>query len=182
MNTDHLSLAGITELDAAVQRLLTIRSGHDHPGSPLLKQTLSEVDQVIEELQVMFEELSQGRDDVQRLVSAVDEERRRRVELMESLSVACVFTDAGGIIQEANTSALLVLGGSVEGIGRDSLCDFAADPEACRSLLARAAAEGTVQDTLRVCHHSGESIALVSSVAKLRNLETPLWRWFLQRA
>jgi PAS domain-containing protein len=182
MNTDRSSLAGITELDAAVQRLLTIRSEHEHAGSPLLKQALSEIDQVIEELQVMFEELSQGRDDVQRLVSAVEQERRRRVELMEALSVACVFTDAQGVIHEANTSALLLLGVSAEGIGRDSLCDVAADPEVCHRLLERAAADGTVVDTLPVRQHGREVVALNASVAQLRNLEAPLWRWFLQRA
>ncbi len=145
MNTDPYPLTGITELDAAVQRLLSIRSEHEHAGSPLLRQALSEIDQVIEELQVMFEELSQGRDDLQRLSTAVAQERRRRVELMEALSVACVFTDAKGIIQEANTSALLLLGGSVEGLGRDSLCDHAADRDACEALIARAAAEPSVR-------------------------------------
>ena len=152
MNTDRFPLAGITELDAAVQRLLSIRSEHEHAGSPLLKQALSEIDQVIEELQVMFEELSQGRDDVQRLSTAVAQERRRRVELMEALSVACVFTDANGIIQEANTSALLLLGGSVEGLGRDSLCDHAADRGACEALIARASLRTRCSTRCRAAH------------------------------
>jgi PAS domain S-box-containing protein len=182
MNTERFPLAGITELDAAVQRLLTIRSEHEHAGSPLLKQALSEIDQVIEELQVMFEELSQGRDDVQRLSAAVAQERRRRVELMEALSVACVFTDAEGILHEANTSALLLLGGSVEGLGRDSVCDHGVDRDLCEALLARASAEGTVSDTLVVRRHSGDTIPVTASVSKLRNLTPPLWRWFLQRA
>ena len=46
----------------------------------------------------MFEELSQGRDDIERLTGAVVLERRRRVELMESLTVACVFADGRGTI------------------------------------------------------------------------------------
>src|SRR3954451_19304113 len=179
MNTERFPLAGITELDAAVQRLLSIRSEHEHAGSPLFKQANSEIDQVIEELQVMFEELSQGRDDVQRLSAAVAQERRRRVELMEALSVACVITDAAGIMHEANTSALLLLGGSVEGLGRDSLCDHAADRAACEALLARAAAESAVIDTLVVRRRSGDPLPVTASVSKLRNLAPPLWRWFL---
>jgi PAS domain-containing protein len=182
MNTDPYPLTGITELDAAVQRLLSIRSEHEHAGSPLLRQALSEIDQVIEELQVMFEELSQGRDDLQRLSTAVAQERRRRVELMEALSVACVFTDAKGIIQEANTSALLLLGGSVEGLGRDSLCDHTSDRDACEALIARAAAEPSVLDRLIVKRKSGDGVAVTASVVMLRNLAPPLWRWFLQRA
>jgi PAS domain-containing protein len=183
MNTDPFPLAGITELDAAVQRLLTIRSAHQRAASPLLKQAMVEVDHVIEELQVMFEELSQGRDDVQRIVAAVAQERRRRVELMEALSVACVMTNAQGTILEANTSALLLLGGSVEGLGRDSICDRAADAGACEALLARAAAEGSVLETLTVRAQSGGTpLSVTASVSKLRNLEPPVWRWFLQRA
>ncbi len=182
MNTDGFSPAGIGELDAAVQRLVTIRSAHDRGGSPLVKQTLAEIDHVIEELQVMFEELSQGRDDAQRMMDAVAQERRRRLELMEALSVACVFTDARGTIREANTSALLLLRGSVAGLGRDSLCDLAADPGACEALLTRAAVEGGIRDTFLVRPHGGDPMAVTASVAKLRNLEPPLWRWFLQRA
>jgi PAS domain-containing protein len=182
MNTERFPLAGITELDAAVQRLLSIRSEHEHAGSPLLKQALAEIDQVIEELQVMFEELSAGRDDVQRLSAAVTRERRRRLELMEALSVACVITDAKGIVQEANTSALLLLGGSVEGLGRDSLCDHAADRGACEALLARASGENPVHYTLLVRRPPGDPIHVTVSVSKLRNLVPPLWRWFLQRA
>jgi PAS domain-containing protein len=182
MNTERFPLAGITELDAAVQRLLSIRSEHEHAGSPLLKQALSEIDQVIEELQVMFEELSQGRDDVQRLSTAVAQERQRRGELMEALSVSCVFTDANGIIHEANTSALLLLGGSVEGLGRDSLCDHGFDRDTCEALLARASAESTACDTLVVRRTSGDPHHVTASVSKLRNLAPPLWRWFLQRA
>ena len=183
MNTDPFPLAGITELDAAVQRLLTIRSAHQRAASPLLKQAMSEVDHVIEELQVMFEELSQGRDDVQRIVTAVAQERRRRVELMEALSVACVLTNAQGTILEANTSALLLLGGSVEGLGRDSICERAADAGACEALLTRAAAEGSVLETLAVrAQTGGTAVRVTVSVSKLRNLEPPVWRWFLQRA
>lgn len=129
--------------DAAVQRLLTLRADHGHaPPHPLVKQTLVQIDQAIEALQVVFEELSQGRDDLEQMTEAVALERRRRIELMESLTVACVFTDDGGTIQEANTSALLLLGGSVAGVGADSLCDYAADRQACAALLARMASEG----------------------------------------
>src|SRR3954451_11576846 len=147
MDADSSPLSEITQLDAAVQRLLTLRSEHGRGGAhPLLKQTLAQVDQAIEELQVMFEEMSQGRDDVQRVVEAIEAERARRLELMESLSIACVFTDEKGVILEANTSAFLLLGVSVEGVGRETLCDAAVDRDACAAMLARAEAESAVTE------------------------------------
>ena len=183
METTRTSLAGITQLDAAVQRLLTLRADHGHaPPHPLVKQTLVQIDQAIEELQVMFEELSQGRDDLERLTGAVVLERGRRVELMESLTVACVFTDAAGRIQEANTSALLLLGGSVAGVGCDSLCDYAADREACDALLARVASDASVVAPFHLRPRKGPAVVLSASIARIRNVHPPLWRWFLHRA
>jgi PAS domain-containing protein len=183
MHTDFSALAGITELDAAVQRLLAIRSQDRQGGShPLLKQAFAEIDQVIEELQVMFEVLSQGCDDTARLAAAVTFEQRRRVELMESLSVACVLTDAQGTILEANTSALLLLGASVANLGRATICDYAADRTACEALITRAASGAAVVDTLLVRRNPGAAMAVTVSVATLRNLEPARCRWFLQRA
>jgi PAS domain-containing protein len=180
MKADGLPLAGISQLDAAVQRLLTIRSEHgQRPPHPLLKQTLAEIDRAIEALQVMFEELSQGHDEVRQLSAAVKTERSRRRELMESLSVGCVFTDAQGIIQEANTSALLLLGGSLAGIGRDSLRDYAADAEACDAMLARAASEGSSAATFLL---RDRRVAVNAAGAQVRNVHPPMWRWFLRRA
>lgn len=183
METTPTTLSDITQLDAAVQRLLTLRADHGHaPAHPLVKQTLVQIDQAIEELQVMFEELSQGRDDLGRLSGAVVLERRRRVELMESLAVACVFTDGRGTIQEANTSALLLLGGSLTGVGYDSLCNYAADREVCDALLARVASEPSVTAPFLLRAPTGPPVALSASVARIRNVHPPLWRWFLHRA
>ena len=183
METTPTSLAGIAQLDAAVQRLLTLRTDYRQARQdPLVKQTLVEIDQAIEELQVTFEELSQGRDDLERLAGTVVQERRRRIELMESLTVACVFTDGRGTIQEANTSALLLLGGTVAGVGYDSLCDYAADRERCEALLARVASEPSVGAPFSLRARTGPPIVLNASVARVHNVHPPLWRWFLHRA
>ncbi len=183
METPPTPLPGIAQLDAAVQRLLTLRAAHGHaPAHPLVKQTLVQIDQAIEELQVMFEELSQGRDDLERLSGAVVLERGRRVELMESLTVACVLTDVRGTFQEANTSALLLLGGSLTGIGCDSLGNHAADREACDALIARVASEASVVAPFLLRAPTGPPVVLRASVARIRNVHPPLWRWFLHRA
>jgi len=183
METTPTQPPGIAQLDAAVQRLLTLRADHGHaPAHPLVKQTLVQIDQAIEELQVMFEELSQGRDDLERLSGAVVREKLRRTELMESLTVACVFTDDRGTIQEANTSALLLLGGSLSGVGNDSLCSYAADREACDALLARVASEPSVAAPFLLRAPTGPPLVLSASVARIRNVHPPLWRWFLHRA
>jgi PAS domain-containing protein len=180
MDTNPSALAGITKLDAAVQRLVTLRSGHGHaPSHALLRQTLAQIDQAIEELQVMFEELSIGRDEVEQLAGAVERERSRRLELMESLSVACLFTDERGTIQEANTSALLLLGASVAGLGRDSLRAYAADPDECDAMLARLGSADSVAARFHLRARTGPPLALTVSAARVRNVRPPLWRWFL---
>ena len=179
METDSLPLAGITQLDAAVQRLLTIRSEHGYaPSHPLLKKTLAQIVRAIEELQVMFEELSQGHDEVRHLTSAIDMERSRRRELMESLSVGCVFTDEQGVIQEANTSALLLLGASLAGIGRDSLRGCAADAAAFDAMIAAAGPEGSIAATFML---RAAPVAVNAVGTRVRNVHPPLWRWFLRR-
>jgi hypothetical protein len=90
-----------------------------------------------------------------------------------------VLTQAQGIIQEANTSALLLLGGSLAGIGRDSLRDYAADSEACDAMLARAAAEGSGAATFLL---RDRTVAVNAAGAQVRNVHPPIWRWFLRRA
>jgi PAS domain-containing protein len=182
MHSDR-STTTITQIDATVQRLLTLREEHGRrPSHPLLRQTLAQIDEAIEELQVMFEELAQRHDEVTRLTEAIEAERTRRRVLMESLSVACLFTDATGAIHEANTSALLLLGARDSGLGRDTLQEYVADPVACDAIIARLGSEPDLTATFWVRRRAGAPVAVSASVSRVRHVHPPLWRWFLLRS
>jgi PAS domain-containing protein len=169
-------------LEATLRRLKALRADRsgDVPGV-LLKQILVQIDHAIEELQVTMEELS-GRDgELDAIESAVLAERMRRAELMEALSVPCLFTDAAGTLLEANTSALLLLGGSAAGLGTDPVRRHVAEAE-LDGLLARMADETTVTGRLTVRRTAGPDLPITVSISRIRNVNPPLWRWFLFRS
>jgi len=183
MDTDRSPATTITQINATVRRLLTLRAEHRRtPAHPLLKQTLVQIDHAIEELQVMFEELALRHDEGNRLAEAIDAERNRRRELMEALSVACVFTDGAGTIHEANTSALLLLGAPVASLRRDTLQRYVEDPVACDAVIGRLASEPEVTATVRIQQRTGAAVAVTVTAARVRHVHPPLWRWFLLRS
>lgn len=169
-------------LEEALRRLKALRGERagEVPGV-LLKQILVQIDHAIEELQVTMEELS-GRDgELDAVESAVLAERMRRAELMEALSVPCLFTDAAGTLLEANTSALLLLGGSAAGLGTDPVRRHVGEAE-LDDLLARMVSETTVTGRLTVRREPGPDLPITVSISRIRNVNPPLWRWFLFRS
>ena len=170
----------IEQVDAALQRLQQLRAGHAGlAADALLKQTLRELDRAIEELQRMSEELSLREEELGRLEGALQVERSRRIELMETLAVPCLFTDAEGWIEEANTTALLMLGASLRG-GRHSLA-MHADAAAIQALIARTEKGEPAAETLTLRPHGRPPITVRVSVMRIRNVDPPVWRWFLPR-
>jgi nitrogen fixation/metabolism regulation signal transduction histidine kinase len=175
-------ISRLHQLDEALQRLQTIRSGQSGAHSdPILKQTLRQLDRAIEELQVMVEELSERDEELGRVADAVAQERTRRTELMETLAVPCLLTDRVGTIHEANTSALLLLGESLQRLGQNSLRDRVEDAAEFDALISRTATEPSATGTIVFTRPGPDRLTVRASTARIRNVNPPLWRWFLLR-
>ena len=170
----------IDHVDAVLQRLQQVRAGHTSPATDTLsKQTLAELDRAIEELKVVAEEISSHDDELGRVMAAAELERGRRTELMEALAVPCFFTDENGAVQEANTSALLLMGASLQKGGASMRALL--EPNAFDAIMARCGREVTVTEAIAVQPEGRPAVRVRASVARVRNVEPPLWRWFLQR-
>ncbi|MBL1173616.1 PAS domain S-box protein [Pantanalinema sp. GBBB05] len=154
------------------------------PSPDLLPVALKELGVVSEELQVAIDELRRQNE---RLVSAqnqVEQERQRYQTLFESVSDACLVTDANSVIQEANQAmADLVNVQTASLIGKSlvNLIPLEEQP-VLQAKLALLAQNQQVEFSVRLQRHSSELVNVALTVQSVQNQadESVFLLWMLR--
>ena len=98
--------------------------------------------------------------------------RQQQVEFLET-QPSCVMTDAAGVIHEANTPGLLLLGASVRDLGTHSIDRFVHGAERVLAGLARGDAQLTAPVSLRAITPARRLTVRVRRAGR----SATLWHW-----
>src|SRR5918992_2307254 len=132
---------------AALGRLAELQRHAEQvpPGSiPLVKRALRELSAALEELRVVNEELQMRVTDLAAARAETDEVRRRSDEFVQVMPVPCLWTDAGGVILEANEAAAALLNVARPRLAGKPLLLFLADRQPFFDALGALKAPGGV--------------------------------------
>jgi PAS domain-containing protein len=113
----------------------------------------------------------------------LDEQTALWSYLFEEMPLACVETDASGIIFNANRAAAAMLNTSVKHLGARLLMHFAEDRDGFGQLLRALSAEGTRHSTpMTIRPRERAPLHVEATVIPRSPGDTTSWLWFLMPA
>jgi PAS domain S-box-containing protein len=151
----------------------------------VLSETFQELHNMLEQLRVAEDQLSQQNEQLAAAHARADAERQRYRDLFDFAPDAYLVTNAEGSILEANRAATALLRFPAEGLRHKPLIVFVAEQERCafRDLLARLEQEPGVRDKeLRIQPRGAPSFPASVQVAAVRDVGGRLTglRWLVR--
>ncbi|MGI0485007.1 PAS domain S-box protein [Pantanalinema rosaneae CENA516] len=184
MNTINSLSRRVAMMHGRLSELYQNVNASSSPSPDLLPVALKELGVVSEELQVAIDELRRQNE---RLISAqnqIEQERQRYQNLFESVSDACLVTDAHSVIQEANQAMADLINGQPSALIGKSLLNLVPLEEQplLQTKLALLAQNQQVEFSVRLQQYSSEFVNVALTVQAIRNQEgqSPLLLWMMR--
>lgn len=150
--------------------------------TPVVRPALKELGSALEELQVANEHLQAQVEEAATARVRADELSRRLDEFIQAVPVACIWSDASGVILEANEHAAALLNVARARLPGKPLMLFLADRTRFFEALAALAAPGGGAVELELLVRPRERRPRMTRVSGRVLMNDARWCWFLRLA